>query len=785
MKKFFKYLLFALSAIVLLLVAAALILPRVLDPNDYKEQIAAKVREATGRELDIQGDIRLSFFPWVGVEVGTARLGNAPGFGQQPMLAVESVDVKVRLLPLVQKKLVMKTIVLHAPEILLERDSNGTGNWEDLGGGQKTPPEPASPQPPEGQEGGLPLEEVRIQGLSVKQAELVWNDRQSGAKYTIHGLDFETGSLALDARNMNLAEPFDFTLSFGLQSSSQAAIKADVRLESTLELMAGDKRARLDPVDLSIELQNTEDTKSDGQPLTGSLAMNGLLKADWGKGLYEFSGLHLTGTMARPGPRKLEASLELTADLGADVAKTLATVRNLDLQAQAEGKTLPGGEASAGLTADAFLDWKNQALDIKGLKLAAYGLEAAGNVSGSGVFSEPDLRLDLSLAEFSPRALLQRMGIAALKTSDPDVLTAARADMRLNYSPQAVSVTDLALVLDDTTLKGRSRISDFSDPAIGFDLTADVLNVDRYLPPKSDTKAGEKQEKGTKEEGDGPPAGEKESTEPLRTLDAQGTVKVGRLTVKNIKMRNARLTITAKDGIIDIEPLSSQLYGGSLTANARLDARSDKIKQQTSLQLTDMNLTPFIKDALGRTLPLSGATTLKLDATSSGDSLGANINTLTGKGLAAMKNGKVQGFALIPQRFTPQGYNSARAAEATSFRNLATEFVLEEGVAKARDILLQTGDARALGRGAVDLAARSLNLDLKVLFEDYAPLPVKLTGSWFDPSVKLDTRAFLKGQAQKELKQELDKTLEKNLGEDLKKNLPVEEKAKDLLKGLF
>jgi AsmA protein len=36
-----------------------------INPNDYKDEIAAAVKKQTGRELAIQGDISLSVFPWL------------------------------------------------------------------------------------------------------------------------------------------------------------------------------------------------------------------------------------------------------------------------------------------------------------------------------------------------------------------------------------------------------------------------------------------------------------------------------------------------------------------------------------------------------------------------------------------------------------------------------------------------------------------------------------------------------------------------------------------------
>ena len=69
--------------VVLLVVAAAVVLPMVVAPNDYKPQIEQAAKEKLGRDLTIEQDLSLSVFPWLGIETGGVRVGNAPGGGEQ------------------------------------------------------------------------------------------------------------------------------------------------------------------------------------------------------------------------------------------------------------------------------------------------------------------------------------------------------------------------------------------------------------------------------------------------------------------------------------------------------------------------------------------------------------------------------------------------------------------------------------------------------------------------------------------------------------------------------
>ena len=80
------------------LVAAALLAVWLLvNPNDFKPRIAAAVKASTGRELVLSGDLKLSVFPWIALELGPGSLGNPPGFAAEPFLSFNHAAVRVRL----------------------------------------------------------------------------------------------------------------------------------------------------------------------------------------------------------------------------------------------------------------------------------------------------------------------------------------------------------------------------------------------------------------------------------------------------------------------------------------------------------------------------------------------------------------------------------------------------------------------------------------------------------------------------------------------------------------
>ncbi len=223
-------------ATVVVIIAAIVIIPLVVDPNDYKDEIIAGVKSATGRDLTIRDDMQLSVFPALAVRLGGVALSNAPGFKAEQMAAVEELDLKVALMPLLSGSLEVDTVVLRGLEVNLAKDKNGRTNWEDLTSGKKSEaPAPAS--------GGQDLA-VQIEGVVIDRAKLVWDDRQSGKRYELDNLSLKTGAIA-SGREV----PVDLAL---LLKSTAPAQTLDFEL--TANVTANDEFTRIQITDLVTRL---------------------------------------------------------------------------------------------------------------------------------------------------------------------------------------------------------------------------------------------------------------------------------------------------------------------------------------------------------------------------------------------------------------------------------------------------------------------------------------------------------------------------------------------------
>jgi len=80
-----KILAWIFAAIFAVFALAAIALTFFFEPNDFREEIADAVHDSTGRELHIDGEISVQLFPWLAVAIGHTTIGNAEGFGDEPM----------------------------------------------------------------------------------------------------------------------------------------------------------------------------------------------------------------------------------------------------------------------------------------------------------------------------------------------------------------------------------------------------------------------------------------------------------------------------------------------------------------------------------------------------------------------------------------------------------------------------------------------------------------------------------------------------------------------------
>jgi AsmA protein len=196
MKNLLKWLLIIGSVFVVLIIAAVIIVPKFIDVQKYKPVIEQKVAQATGRSFTLGDEIDISVFPWVGVKLTDLHLGSGAGYKETDMVSVKNFEVRLKVMPLLSKKIEVKTFVLDSPEIYLEKLKNGSANWQGIGTKQKQDAEKEKRESSTGS--ALPIEALFIGNFSITNGKLTYVDQKSGLKKQISDLNLDLNNISLE-----------------------------------------------------------------------------------------------------------------------------------------------------------------------------------------------------------------------------------------------------------------------------------------------------------------------------------------------------------------------------------------------------------------------------------------------------------------------------------------------------------------------------------------------------------------------------------------------------------
>lgn len=123
-----KKILAVIGAVLVVVVAALLIIPSLIDWNGYKAEVSQAVRDATGRELEIRGDLSMSLIPSPSLSAAQVTLGNLPGAQDAEMVSIAEVRVAVAMMPLLTGNVQITEVSVIDPVISIETFEDGSNN---------------------------------------------------------------------------------------------------------------------------------------------------------------------------------------------------------------------------------------------------------------------------------------------------------------------------------------------------------------------------------------------------------------------------------------------------------------------------------------------------------------------------------------------------------------------------------------------------------------------------------------------------------------------------------
>lgn len=432
-------------------------------------------------------------------------------------------------------------------------------------------------------------------------------------------------------------------------------------------------------------------------------------------------------------------------------------------------------------------------LTVKGVKQVEMSLK--GKIMDA--IDRPRFDLSLKVTPFSPRKLMAALGEALpFETADSAVLDRLEVAANVKGDSQNVSVSDGAVNLDQSTIGFSLKAGDFSRPDVAFALELDEIDLDRYLPLASQEESDEKKEGIAKPS----PEEKKIDYSPLRRLVLDGMIKVGKLKAHGVNIQDVHMRVSGRGGRFNLDPLTLKLYDGGVSSKGVLDVRQNVPNSTLEIDTRGIQVGPLLKDLMEKDF-LEGTLQSQIVISMTGDDPERIKRTLNGKGDLVFQEGAIVGIDLAGMvrnvKATFGLGEKGGERPRTDFSELHAPFTITNGVVNTPATSLKSPLLRVLAAGDANLEGETLDFRVEPKFvgtlkgqgdtAEHAGImvPVLVTGTFSSPKFRPDLKGILKKSIEEGLPQpsELKKFVP---GQDRQgdESAPLNEKAKDLLKGL-
>ncbi|MDA8230572.1 MAG: AsmA family protein [Magnetospirillum sp.] len=678
------------AAIAALAMAVALIaVVKSIDVERYKGFLTAKVRSVTGRDMAITGPLRLELGLSPKVVASGVTLANAPWGSRRNMLTIQRVEAQLALLPLLSRDVVIESLTLVAPDLLIETDAHGRGNWL-LNTAKPVERVPAN---------GAPPTQFAINAVSIRDARVSWHDgRGRGtASFVISRMALQPsgpgGKLGVQMTGDFEGKAFTASGVVGPLGALKGGKPWDVNLKASMAgtLVTVDGIAAPPSSGTALDLT----VKAQGDELAQAATLAGV----------PFGTAH-DGTWPAVGPFRLSTHL-----------------------------TAPGGR-----------------LRLDGLDLAAGNRDTA-MLSARGAIGDVKAMRDVDLAvsiASDNMAGLSRLTGSAIPPIGPLEVGARLTDTRTGWHLADIRGTladsdfsgDLTLtqlprpVLRGTLISTSLTLADFVTPA--------AKPGERQASPRTVAPGGD----GRLFSASPLPFGALTAMDGDLSLKAQN-VKAGRVALSDlaghVRLDGGRLSfdpVTAR--------LAGGTLTGALGLDA---SSGKTAVLAIHLDGENLDLGKILRDTGGTDVLNGGPTRVHLDLHSQGPSVRALMAGLGGEAVTTVGTGSIRNDAVdwagadMLLQFLASVDPTSKPDDTTAMQCAVVRFVVHDGVATAdKGIAVETDRVNVVGAGTVDLRNEALDLGISPVARDGGSLGfggaiagvTRIRGTLADPRIGFD-----------------------------------------------
>lgn len=827
----------AVFGVLLLSVSAlAAYIVLVLDPNEYKQELASAVKQKTDMDMALTGQLAWQLYPNIGIKLGETSLVD-PAL-KETLLAVQQAAVSVQLMPLLAGKVSVNAVLLDGAAVRFVQYADGKTSWDHLLEKLKSPDEEESKKV-----------SFAIDTLDVKNTQLTLVDEKAGVTRTVSKVAVQAQDIDPDK-----AFPIKAQFQFAQKDAAGKTLLADNQIETTVALNLDAKQHVLSalainsqlsgnalpaPVDIVVKADEVKldlpaqqhqvkaltlavDYRDAKLKQPATLKFAGDINADLAKQIIQLTGITLDAQYQEAG-RPAPITAKITTQGKVNLASGQASLPKLSINASLADKSLPKAmPVSVNTSLEA--NWKTGDVRLPSLVAQLAGIRVDSQLAvklpalatgASPVSKGMSINGSLQTNTFNPRQLMATLGMAAPVTKDPKVLQRVSISTTISGNEAQVLASNLRIALDGSNITGEAGVRELPNARLYARLNLDQLNADNYLPPsaapstaaKTDAEATKKAIAGLL------------PVALLRSQNIDVALTAGALDIMTYPIRQFRVAATARGGVVNVSELRGNIYNGSFSVPANIDVRGAQPVISLNPNIQNIDLGPIAKSALKKDV-FTGRMNFNGSVKVTGNDADAWIKSAQGPNTLRLDNGLIKGVNVTDALFAALGQYQAllpaltgRDVDTLKGKVRDTEIVsmlgetsLNQGVVSNKSMKADLKDIQVGGNGTYNLVTQDvdyrfqLKLDKKFWGTKYTkmaeyPIPVRCNGNLKGSLATLcgldqqGMQGLVAQMAQARLNEEVDKgkaKLETKLNEKLGEKLnPQQQEAVKQIFDLF
>ncbi|GAB4490415.1 MAG: hypothetical protein OHK006_23240 [Thermodesulfovibrionales bacterium] len=485
-----------------------------------------------------------------------------------------------------------------------------------------------------------------------------------------------------------------------------------------------------------------------------------------------------------------------------------------DLVMKDKGKTFRDIRASAAYRIEA--DWKAKNVILRDIEAEAYKIpvKITGDLSYADPFSfavriaVPEVNLS-SLKDLLTRFAPEGMGLAGAFSLD---LTSTKKSEKnakpffqgrlllrdvsvnhkgmhpvlngaVNFTPDRISLEDFLVKTGENSARIMGSVANYTTfPDIRVDMKSSMLNLDALVPaPQSSAAQAGQQPQGARQKSE-----EKEFDPMKLTMKATGTIDIEKAVFRGVTLQSLKAAFDLQDNVFRLTSFSGSTLNGTFSGRSIVDLGRRGMSYAASANINGIKLEDLISAfAPKQKDTLYGALFAKADISGAGTVKATLKRNLQGKGNFSIKDGVYKNSKVSDSLLAFLGLPDLREIR---MQKADGTFTITNGIVNLVS-LVESKDLIIDEKGLIGLPDESLDIGLIVKTSDrltpkmlrqpsvsqflseekgWSAIPLRLGGTFANPSYSVDTRAIGKKAGEK-VQKKLEDALMKSLSGDGKK----------------